>query len=193
MAHLFLNDGITSAFAHTVHYLVVGQYRTEFRTPVHHRFAQIGDAVIHERLLLFLFVHGFPFVGSEPQFLATSHVQAFRTIFIKCLHQFFNRACLLPVIAIITVEHLLESPLRPMVIGRVASTYFPIPVEAKTNLVQLFTVAVDIGSRGNGRVLPRLYGILLGRKSVSIVSHGIQHVKSLQTFVTCVNIRSNVT
>ena len=65
LAHEFLLDGITAAFAHAIDNLVVGQHGAEHGAPVHHRFAQIGDTIVHQGLLLLHFALGLPGFGSE--------------------------------------------------------------------------------------------------------------------------------
>ena len=107
----------------------------------------------------------------------------------ETLRQLFDGARLLAVIVIVAVEHFLESPLRPVVILRVASADFAAPVEGEAYLVQLFAVAVDIVDGCNCRVL---YGILLGGQSVSVIAHGIQHVEALEAFISGVDVRSDV-
>ena len=104
----------------------------------------------------------------------------------------FVPACLLAVVVIVAVEHLLESPLRPVVILRVARAYLSAPVEGEANLVQLFAVAVDIVNGCNCRVLSGLDGILLGGQSVGVIPHGIQHVEALQSFVARIDVRGDV-
>ena len=99
---------------------------------------------------------------------------------------------LLAGIAIEAVEHLLESPLCPVIIARFAGTHFPIPVEWEADLVQLFTITCNVGSRSYGRMLSGLDGILLGGQSICIISHRIQNVESLQTFVTGINVARNI-
>ena len=70
LAHLLLlHHGIAAAHAHAVHHLVVGQHRTQFGAPVHHRLSEIGDTVVHEHLLLLLLREGVPLAGGEVEFL----------------------------------------------------------------------------------------------------------------------------
>ena len=192
LAHLLLYNGITAAFRYAVHHFVVGKYRAQLRTPVHHRFAQVGDAVVHQRLLLLLFAHGLPFVGCEAQFLATSRVDSFGAIGFESLHQLDDGLCLLQLVVVIALEHLLESPLCPVIIFGVAGAYFAVPVEREAYLVELFAIAVDIVDGGNCRVLASLDGILLGGKAVGIVTHRVQYVEALQSFVAGVDVRSDV-
>ena len=46
-----------------------------------------------------------------------------------------------------------------------------IPVERKTNLVQLLAIACNVSCGSNGRMLARLNGILFSRQTVCIISH----------------------
>ena len=192
LAHFLLDDRETAAFTDTVYYFVIGKYGTELRTPVNHCLAQIGNTVVHQDFLLFLFTLGIPLCGGETQFFAASHVYSFGTGLAECFNQFLDGTCLLFIVAVVAVEHLEECPLGPMVIFRFAGTDFAVPVERETYLIQLFAVSVDIVDGRNCRVLSRLYGILLCWKTVSVISHGIQYIETLQSFVAGVNIRSNV-
>ena len=66
-----------------------------------------------------------------------------------------------------------------MVVVGVAGSYLAVPVEAETDLVKLFAVAVDILLCCDCRVLSCLYGILLCRESVCIVTHRVEYVETL--------------
>ena len=79
-----------------------------------------------------------------------------------------------------------------MIIFRVACTDFTIPVERETYLVQLLAVAVDIINGSDCRMLSGLDSILLSGQAVSVISHRIEYIEALQSFVTGVNIRSDV-
>ena len=192
LAHFLLHHRITATFTHAVHHFVISQHRTQFGTPVHHCFAQISNAVVHQHFLLLFFVHCLPFVGRKLQFLAASHVQVRRAVGFEMSHQFADRASLLTFVAVVASKHLLESPLRPVIIFRVTSTYLAVPVEREPDFIQLFAVAVDIVDRCDSRMLSRLDGILLSRQTVSIVSHRIEYIEALQSFVAGINVRSNV-
>ena len=80
-----------------------------------------------------------------------------------------------------------------MVILRVAGTNLAVPIEAEANLVELLTVAVDVGYGSNLWVLTGLDSILLSRQTVSIVTHRVQYVESVQTLVACIDIASDIT
>ena len=80
-----------------------------------------------------------------------------------------------------------------MVILRVAGTNLAVPVEREANLVELLAVAVDVSHGSNLWVLTGLDSILLSRQSVSIVTHRVQYVKSVQTLVACIDIASDIT
>ena len=79
-----------------------------------------------------------------------------------------------------------------MIIFWVASTDFTVPVERETYFVQLLAVAVDIVDGSDGGMLSGLDGILFCRQTVSVISHRVEYIEALQSFVTGVNIRSNV-
>ena len=80
-----------------------------------------------------------------------------------------------------------------MVILRVAGTNLAVPVEREANLVELLAVAVDVGYGSNLWVLTGLDSILLSRQTISIVTHRVQYVKSVQTLVACIDIASDIT
>ena len=90
------------------------------------------------------------------------------------------------------VEHLYERPLCPLVIFRVAGLDFAAPVVAETDFVQLGAVAVNVLAGGDLRVLPGLYGILLGRQSVSVIAHRMENIETLQTLEAAVYVGSYV-
>ncbi len=192
LLHLLLDDRIATTLAYTVHNLVVSQHRTQTRAPVDHRLAEVSDAVVHQYLLLLDIIVAIPFLSGKIELFALSHVQALSTLLFEVLNQLLDRLCLLAVVAEEVVEHLLESPLSPMVILRVAGANLTIPVEREANLVELLTVTVDVG---NGRylwVLTCLDGILLGRQTVSIVTHWVQDVKAVQTLVASIDVAGDI-
>ena len=192
LAHLLLHHGMATALAHAVHHLVVGQHRAQGGAPVHHRFAQIGNAVVHQHFLLLHLAHGLPFLSREAEFLAAGSVEVGRALFVEMLHEALNRLCALALLAVEGLEHLLEGPLRPVVIVAVAGADFAVPVEAEPDVVELFAIAVDIVDGRNGGMLARLDGILFGGKSVGIVAHGVEHVEALQSLVAGVDIGGDI-
>ena len=80
-----------------------------------------------------------------------------------------------------------------MVILRVAGTNLAVPVEREADFVELLTITVDVGYGSNLWVLTSLDSILFCRQSVSIVTHRVQYVKSVQTLVACIDIASDIT
>ena len=106
----------------------------------------------------------------------------------KMFYEQGYRLCLLLGGVIIAVEHKLERPLCPMVIVRRASPYLAVPVEAESYLIQLLTIACYILESGLFRMLSSLYGILLSRQSVGVISHRIEHVKALLTLIACIYV-----
>ena len=53
-------------------------------------------------------------------------------------------------------------------------------------------LTVDVILRGDFRMLSGLDGILFGGQSVRVVTHRMEHVEALQSLVSCINIRSDV-
>src|SRR5690606_15884759 len=90
------------------------------------------------------------------------------------------------------IEQLHEDPLCPTVIPRIACTHLPAPVKRKANMVQLFAVALDVGLGGNCRMLSRLDGILFGRQTKGIVSHGMQYIEPPESLVPGKNVGSDI-
>ncbi len=95
---------------------------------------------------------------------------------------------LFQVVVIVGVKHLLKRPLRPVVILWVASLHLAVPVEREANLVELLAIVVDVLVGCDGRMLPSLYGILLGGQTISVVAHGVEHVESLEALVARVDV-----
>ena len=188
MAHLLLHYGIATAHAHAVYHLVVGQHGAQSGAPVHHGFAQISNAVVHERLLFLLLTHGVPLVSSKLQFLALCHVEVFSALLLEVLYELFDGHSALTLVAIERLEHLFECPLRPVIILRVARAHLSVPVEREAYLVKLLPIVVYIVLCCDGGMLSCLYGILLGRQSVSVVAHGVEHVIASQALVAGVYV-----
>ena len=126
------------------------------------------------------------------EFLGAGGVEAVGALFCEMLHQVLDGQCALLVVVIIGVEHLLEGPLSPFVVTGVAGAHLAVPVKTKTYLVELLTIALDVVDGGDGGVLAGLYGILLCRQSVSVVSHGVEHVEALLSLVTCIDVGCDV-
>ena len=192
LLHLLLHHGESAAHAQSVDHLVVGQHGAQAGTPVHHGLAQVGYAVVHEHLLLFLLLPAVPFVGGEAEFLGLCHIEALGTFLGEMLHEGADGKCLPSYVAIVGVEHLLEGPLCPFIVAGVAGAHLAVPVEAEAYLVELFAVTVDIVHRGDGGVLSGLYGILLGGQSISVVSHGVEHIESLLALVAGIDIGGDI-
>ncbi len=189
MLHFFLHYGVAATLAHAVYHLIVGEHRAELGTPVHHRLAQVGNAVVHQRFLLFHIAHLLPLLGGEVEFRALCKVlRAFCALLLEVFHEFGNGEGLATLAAVEVVKHLLESPLRPVVILRVAGAHFAVPVERETYLVELFAVALYVCLGGNGGVLPGLDGVLLSRQTVGVVAHRVQHIKSALALVARVDV-----
>ena len=99
---------------------------------------------------------------------------------------------MLPDIAIVAAEHAQKGPLRPVVIRRLAGAHLATPVEREANLIQLFAIAIDVVHRRHLRVLTRLDGVLLGRQTVGVVTHRVEHIEATEAFVAGVDVGGNV-
>ena len=85
-----------------------------------------------------------------------------------------------------------EGPLCPFIERRVTGPHFPTPVVAETDFLELRDIAVDVLKRRLLGMLARLDSVLLGRQTVTVKTHRVKDVKTLQAFVTAVNIASNI-
>ena len=135
LAHLFLHNGVATTHTNAVNHFVVGQHRAQFGTPVHHRFAQISNAIVHQRGLSGVLVHRFPRLGRDVQFFATSSIQPCCALFGQSFFKLGDGQSALLVVVVIRIEHLLKRPLRPFIICRVAGAYLAAPIKRKTNAV----------------------------------------------------------
>ena len=192
LLHAFLHYGESAAHRQSVFYLVVGQHRTQLRAPVDHRIGAEGETVVLQHLFTPMLVHCGPLGGREMQFRRAGCVQPFGAAAGERLLQLADRARLLFVAAVVTVEHFQESPLRPLVVPRIAGAHFAIPVERKADLVELLAVTGDVVIGGDGRMLSRLDGILLGRQPEGVVTHRMQHVEAALALVTGEDVRGDV-
>ena len=192
LAHDFLLHGIAATNRQTLAHLVVGQHSAQLGTPVHHRVAQIGDAVVHEHVIVLNLGHGVPLLGGKRVGAVGVRIATLGTVLLKMSHQFIDGARLVEFGVVITLEHLQEGPLCPLVIFGVTGAHLAVPVIAETNLVQLLTVACDVLVGGDFRVLARLDGILLGGQAVGIIAHGMQHVETALALVARIDVAGDV-
>ena len=192
LAHHLLLDGVSAAHREPFAHFVVGQHGTQLGAPVHHRVAEVGDAVVEQGFLLLLLAHGAPLVGGEGEFFGAGDVQPLGTVGLEGLDEGVDGERFLLVVVVVTVEHLYEGPLRPFIVFGFAGAYLTVPVEAEPDFVELFAITVDVLFGGDGGVLSRLYGILFGGQPVGVVAHGVQHVESFESFEAGVNIRGDI-
>ena len=188
LPHHFLHHGEAAAHRHAVHHLVVGQHGPQLGAPVDHGVAQVGYAVVHQRLAAGVGVHGFPLVGREAELGAACHVEVGRAAPVEVglkVGYGHGAAC---AVAVVALEHADERPLRPLVVARVAGAHLAVPVVAEAYLVELLAIARNVLVGGHGRMLARLDGILLGRQTVGVVAHGVQHVEAVEPLETAVDV-----
>ena len=79
-----------------------------------------------------------------------------------------------------------------MIVTWVAGTHLTVPVERESYLVELFAIVIYVVCCSLLRMLSGLYGILLGWKSVGIISHRVQNVEPSQPLVPRINVGSYV-
>ena len=192
LLHAFLLDGVAAAHRQAVAHLVVGQHGAELGAPVDHRVGAVGEAVVLQHLLLAGLVPAVPLGGREAHIDGAGGVEALAAVFGECLDELGDGARLMGIVAVVVVVHLEERPLRPLVIGRVAGADFALPVEREADLVQLLAVAGDVALGGDGGVLARLDGVLLGGETERVVAHGVQDVEALEPLVARIDVRGDV-
>ncbi len=191
LVHHLLHHRVAATQRHTLAHLVVGQHCAQLGAPVHHGLAAVGDAIVHEHLLFLHLGEGLPLLGRELGVVASGtggRVAALAAVLLKVGHQLLDGAGLVEGGVVVALKHLEEGPLRPLVVLGVAGAHLAAPVEAEPYLVELLAVAVDVFHRGHLGVLPRLYGILLGRQPVGIIAHGVKHVVALQSLVAGIDV-----
>ena len=193
LAHHLLLHRITTADGNTLAHLIVGKHCTQLGTPVHHRVAKIGDAIVHEHIIFLNLGHGVPLIGSELVGAVGMCIATVGAMFFKVCYQLIDGTCLVKLGVVIALEHLQESPLCPLVIFGVTSLHFTVPVIAETYFVKLLTVTGNVLVGSDFGMLTCLNSILFGGKTVGIITHGMQYIKSTQALVTCIDIASNIT
>ena len=190
--HHLLHHRITATDRDTVLYLVVGKDSAELFAPIDCRLCQICYTVVHKHLTTTAFVPRLPLLGIELYLFSMGNVETDIALPLETLDKLTDRACLLCSIAIIRVEHTYKCPLCPFVVVGIAGTYLSVPIERKAYLIELLPVTTDILVGSNGRVLPRLYGVLLGGQPVGIVSHRVKYIEALLPLVAGVYIGSDI-
>ena len=193
LAHHFLHHRIAATERNAFAHLIVSKHSAQLRAPVHHRVATVGDAVVHQRFFFFHLAHGIPLIGGEIVVAVGGSVAALATVLFKISHQFLNRASLIEGSVVVTLKHFNKCPLRPLVVFRIASAHFTVPVVAETNLFELFAIARNILHGGHFRVLTSLDSVLLCWQSIRVVTHRMEHVETVQSFIARKNVAGNVT
>src|SRR5574344_91543 len=176
---LTLNDRITTTDTKSVYNFIIGKNSAQTSTPVYHCFTKIGDTIVHKSLLLLFLIHSFPLLSRTAEIFGLSYVKILSTFIIKMLYKFFYWLCTLTFSTIERIEHLLESPLRPFIISRIACTNFAVPIKTKSYFIKLFTIMVNVIRCSFFRMLASLDSILLSRQSVSIIAHRIKYIETL--------------
>ena len=193
LTHNTLFHRVTTTHRQTFTHLIISQNSTQRRTPIHLQISQISNTIIHQHLLLASFVPRIPLFCCKNRSLATCCFYLSITLLFEYINKHRNRFCSIRTITIPMVKHLNKSPLSPFVVTRFTSAHLTTPVVAETYFVQLLTITSDIFFCSNSRVLTCLNSILLCRQSVCVITHRVQHIETLQSFVAAINVRSNIT
>src|SRR4051812_37448904 len=90
------------------------------------------------------------------------------------------------------VEDLQEDPLCPLVIVGIARLYLAAPVEAEAKVVHLLFVVRDILLCGYTRIDAVFQGVLFGGQTKGVEAHGVQDVKSLETFEARIDVGCDI-
>jgi hypothetical protein len=119
------------------------------------------------------------------QFFTSVSGDVFIAVQLKELNQFFNRPRPIQLRIVVALKHLNESPLSPLIILRLTGSDFAAPIETETDFIELLPVTLNVVGCSNGRMLACLNGVLFSGQAVSIVTHRMQHIVSLQSLISC--------
>ena len=183
---------MATTFRYTINNLIICKNCSKCRTPVYHGFIKESNTPVHEQFLLCGFAQCVPLIGCDFYLVCACCIDITTTLLTQFFNKFRDWFCFFLVVVVITVEHLYECPLCPVVVAWITSSYLAAPIEAETYLVKLFAIAVDILLCCYCRVLSCLYSILFGWKSICVVTHRIKYIETLKSFETCKNVRSNI-
>ena len=114
---------MSATYRVTFLHLVVSEYSTECRAPVHSSLTLVCDTILHEDSCLLLLIKSIPLLSCEGFHFAACRIDSRISTFSECSLKFSNRTSLLLHIIIPAAEHLEECPLSPLVIFRIAGTH----------------------------------------------------------------------
>src|SRR6185312_3458577 len=152
LAQLFLDHGIAAAFADAVDHLVIGQDGTQGLAPVDLAITAIGQAVVHQDLLLAGRIEASPLSGIELDRSIAGAAMVGIAVLLEKADQPFDGRGLVLAFVVEAIEKLQKDPLRPFIVVRVRRAEGAVPVEAEAYPVQLLAEVGDIAVRGNGGV-----------------------------------------
>ena len=192
LAHEFALHGVAAAHREATHHLVVGQHGAQFGAPVDIGVGQVGQAVVHEHLLAASLVPRVPVGRREGHLFGAGSVESVGAPLGKAGLERRYRLRALQLVVVVALVELDECPLGPLVVLRVAGAHLAAPVETEADFVELFAIACYVLLGGDGRMLARLYGVLLGGQAVGVVAHGVQHVVAAQPLVASIDVAGDV-
>ena len=183
LGHFLLEHRVTAALGEAVLHLIVGQYGSQGRAPVHRAFSLIGKPIAHEDIRLFFLGKGLPLPCRKGCALTAGSIHGGASSHFEGFYQVLDGAGFLELVVVPGAKHLQEGPLGPFVILRIRGAELAVPVKGKANAVQLLTITGHILPRGLFRMLAGLDGILLCRQTKGVVAHGVQHIETFQSLV----------
>ena len=183
-----MDHRVAATDGHALDDLVIRKDCAELRTPVDHHVAKVGDTIVHQDVELLIFALGIPLIGGEREFLGLRGVDIGCSELGEVLGEDLYRSGLVELSVIERAEHLLERPLSPLIIVGRAGSDLTAPVEAEADLVELLAIALDVILCGDGGVLACLNGILLGRESIGVITHGVKHVEAIETLEARIDV-----
>ena len=192
LRHFLLEHRMTAPLGVAVLYLVIGQYGSQGRAPVHRAFSLIGNTVTHEDIGLFLFGKSLPLRRSESRAFAAGGIHGRAAPFFKSFYQVLNGTGFLELVVIPGAEHPEEGPLGPFVIIGIRRTEFTVPIKGKADTVQLLTVTGHVVMGGLLRMLTGLDGVLLRREAEGVVTHRMKDIEALQALVAGIDVAGDV-
>ena len=164
-------NGVPSPFADTVDDFFVGQYRSQFGTPVHRCLDLVGQTVVVD--------------------VAANRVGAFGADIIGD-RQFGNGTSLLLLRVVPGVVDDEEYPLGPAEIVDIGCRDLAVPVETQTEHLQLTAEVRDVLLGRLPRVDTGLFSVLLGGEAESVPPHRVEDRETVHPLIARDDIRGGV-
>ena len=178
-----LEDGKVAAVASALRRdLFIGQHGSETRTPVDGRFLEICEALGIDD-------------GGTRILVERRPGRAVGRRALPCVElgdQLGDRTRAVGVGVVPRVEDLQEDPLRPAVVRKIGRRDTAPRVVRQAERAELAAHVGDVGFRRDPRMLARLEGVLLGRKTERVVPERVQHVAPVHPLEAREDVRADV-